>query len=219
MKKCAIIGAGEITSYDFVKPFIEKCDFVISADGGYDHLKRMGIYPDLAVGDFDSITGKIIAPKVITLPKEKDDTDTIFAAKTAIQKGYNEIYLFGMLGGRLDHTIANIQLLLFLSENNIKAFIIDLNTILTVIKNQEISISPSDNYLFSVFSLTEKSEGVTIKNAKYELSDYNLKNNFPLGVSNEFIHSQNALIKVILGALLIVINKKWFFKCSLAIAL
>ena len=208
MKKCAIIGAGEITSYDFVKPFIEKCDFIISADGGYDHLLKMSLKPELSVGDFDSAKNLPTAHEIITLPKEKDDTDTLYALKIAIDRGYRELYLFGMLGGRLDHTIANVQSLLFLAQNNVSAYIIDSKAVLTVIKDSEISFSPTKNYYFSVFSLKEKSYGVTIKNAKYEISNCQLENNFPLGISNEFLEHKPALIKVKSGELLIVLCKK-----------
>ena len=206
MKKCAIIGAGDIKSYNGIKESIITCDFIISADGGYDHLLKMGISPNLAIGDFDSIKSKPKANEIITLPKEKDETDTFSAINIALEKGFDELYLFGMLGGRLDHTIANLQALLYLSQMNKKAYIIDSDIKIIAITNGFAIIPKLDNAYFSVFSFGEIAKGVTIENAKYTLSNAEIKNNFPIGVSNEFLDN-DARVAVEDGSLLIIVCK------------
>ena len=94
-------------------------DFVIAVDGGLRYLAECGIEPDFLMGDFDSL-GEDFADTVakyrgmgkehfLQLPVVKDDTDTMAAARLGIQRGYKEFLMYGAMGGRLDHTIANIQ--------------------------------------------------------------------------------------------------------------
>ena len=117
-KSCFIFGAGEKTSL-----YETPCDgdMVIAADSGLRWLRELQIIPDYVIGDFDSLgespaeaseaTSEIISGKVVTLPCEKDTTDLYEAAETGIKKGCKSFFIYGGTGGRLDHTLANIQLL------------------------------------------------------------------------------------------------------------
>ena len=106
---CYIVGAGDCT-----ETFIPHAgDLVIAADGGIRHLTRMGITPDLFVGDFDSVSSAGNSPTVLRHPCEKDDTDMALALREGEERGYRDFRLYGALGGsRFDHSIANLQLLL-----------------------------------------------------------------------------------------------------------
>ena len=118
--KCIIVGAGD---YFGIRKKIMADDYVIAADGGYDHLVKDGIVPDLLIGDMDSINKEVNISNCKKLPVKKDDTDMIAAIKEGLQKRYTQFEIYGALGGRLDHTIANIQTLFFLKKNNASGII------------------------------------------------------------------------------------------------
>lgn len=207
MSRCVIVGAGEISSYEKAKNLLKEDDYIISADGGYEHLKKMGITPNLATGDFDSSQNVPTDTKTIVLNAEKDVTDTFYATEIAIEKGFKEIVYIGMLGGRLDHSIANIQTLNFLLDNGVTGHIYGEKTYITAIRNSRITLYPQKNKYLSVFTAGDKAEGVYIKNAKYKLDNYTLKNNYPIGVSNEFTNN-NTYIEVKNGTILIMLIEK-----------
>ncbi len=201
MKKCLIIGAGE-----FFENSLSPCkgDFVIAADGGYKHLKLSGINPDLIMGDFDSAE-KPDFENIEVFPKEKDDTDTMLAVKQGISQGYKEFHIYGGWGDA-DHTIANVQTLLYISDLGGRGYLYGKGCVLTVISDK-ITFDKDQRGRISVFSMTDKSEGVTISGLKYNIENASLKSSFPLGVSNEFTGSE-AVISVKSGKLLIVYDRK-----------
>lgn len=200
MGKCIIVAAGERCPVDIE---ISADDYVIAADAGLKYLEEDGIRCDMAVGDFDTLKYVPDHPNVIALKPEKDETDTWEAVHQGIKKGYSEFHIFCALGGRTDHSIANIQLLEYLARNGMKGFLYGKNEKVTCIRSGEIVLPAKDGGYISVFSLSEKSEGVTIEGLKYELKDGELTNAFPLGVSNEFT-GQPARIRVRNGSLLVI---------------
>lgn len=201
MKKiCYIVGAGDVPEKKII---IGDSDYIICADAGYKHMGIFSRQPDLVIGDFDSLGAVPDFENKIVLPPEKDDTDMTLAVSEGIKKGYDTFVIFGGLGGeRMDHSIANIQLLHFICEKGCIGFLVNGSRIFTAIKNRKASFSNECEGYISVFSLTDKSDGVTIKNLKYELSDYTMKNSAVLGVSNEFI-GEKAEIEVKNGVLLL----------------
>ncbi len=205
MEKCFIVGAGDFFGLDIMP---EKNDFVIAADAGYDYLLQSGVKPDLVIGDFDSRDGKIPSEKnVITLPVMKDDTDIAAAFKEGWKRGYREFHIFGSMGGsRFAHTVANVQLISNIAEMGGKAWLYGGNEITTAIHNSCISFGKENEGYISIFSMSDVSEGVTIKGLKYTLDDYELKNTIALGVSNEFI-GEDSEISVKKGTLLVVCQK------------
>lgn len=120
--------------------------------------------------------------------------------------GYNEFHLYGCLGKRIEHSIANIGVLSYLKDNNTNGYLIDQKKIIRVIKNEKIVFDDTYKGYISIFSLYTKSSGVTLKNLKYELNDYELNENFPLGIDNEFI-GKNSSVEVKDGKLLVIYNK------------
>ncbi len=200
MGKCIIVAAGERCPVDIE---ISADDYVIAADAGLKYLEEDGIRCDMAVGDFDTLKYVPDHPNVIALKPEKDETDTWEAVHQGIKKGYSEFHIFCALGGRTDHSIANIQLLEYLARNGMKGILYGKNERLTCIRSGEIVLPAKNGGYISVFSLSENSEGVTIEGLKYELKDGELTNAFPLGVSNEFT-GQPARISVRNGSLLVI---------------
>ena len=207
MKRCVVIGAVEL---DFpAENLIRDTDFVICADKGWLNAKKHGIKPDMIVGDFDSSPYPENTDADITvLPVVKDDTDTFHIAKYVVENGFTDVLLLGLIGGkRIEHTIANIQTLVFFARNRINATAMDRYSSLMVIKDGSITVPDMPDKFFSLFSMGEKAEGVSIKGAKYPLSDYTLTNSFPIGISNEFI-GENVDITVKNGSILLIVTQK-----------
>ncbi len=180
-------------------------DLLIAVDAGYMHLKRIGIEPDVILGDFDSME----APEnknIIRYPVMKDDTDTMLAVKLGFEKGFTDFEIYGALGGeRTDHTIANFQTLGFIAENGGKGTLAGGNESFTVIKNSEVTLDGVGDG-FSIFAFGGVASGVSEKGSLYELDRVELSPYFPLGVSNKFI-GKPVNIKVENGCLLIVTRK------------
>ncbi len=208
MKKCIIFGALKINTEAF-DININENDIVIAADKGLETLKELNIKPDYIIGDFDSLGYIPDGNNIIKHPKIKDDTDTMLCIKTALNMGYKFFEIYGCIGGRLDHTIANIQSASFIAENNGVAVFFDTEseTALTVIKNNSIDFSSDCKGNISVFSVCDKSVGVNEKGLLYELSDAVLTYDFPLGVSNEFI-GKSSSISVEKGKICIIWDNK-----------
>lgn len=207
MKKCIII-----TSYieGDLKHLIGdfKPDLILCADGGYDHAKSAGIIPDLLIGDLDSIrTSQDTEIEKIIYPCEKDDTDTGICLSTALEYGCRDILILGGLGGRLDHTISNIELITGKINQADSIMIKDMRNSCIVIKDSSITLKKQDNQFISVFSMTENSYGVSESGVKYSLDRATLPFGSTLGTSNEYV-DDTATISVENGILLIVLSDK-----------
>ncbi len=208
MSICYVIGAAPFNPAFFRMP--EENDYVICADGGYDSLLSLGLCPDLVVGDFDSsaVKAQNCLCEVVRLLPEKDDTDMLSAVKIALSRGWNEFYFYGGLGGlRLDHTIANIQLLSYLLDHRARGTFFDGKTMVTMIENGKLILPRDDSCYFSVFSFTGSCPDVTLKGVKYPLEHAVITSSFPIGVSNE-ITAPEAEISNREGKLLVMLAPK-----------
>ncbi len=214
-KTCILVCAGEMHSEDRAKieKYVLEGSYLIAVDGGADYCREIGLGADLYLGDFDSVSetelknlSGNVHTEILTLPREKDDTDTLAALKVGMEKGYKEFYIFGGLGGRLDHTIANIQCLLFLRRNGYKGYMFKGDEKLFVLKNETVSFGAEEKGIFSLFSLNGSANGVDISGMKYNLENGVITNDFPIGVSNEFI-GERATVTVREGELLVVVNE------------
>lgn len=180
-------------------------DFVLCADGGYAHAIAAGLSPDLVIGDCDS--GVDIPPALLArVPVEKDDTDTMLCMRYAIAHGYQHCLIIGGIGGRLDHTFANIQTLAFALRHGIHAQMRDAYERVWLLEHAEAILQPRNGHTFSIFSYTERCTGVHEHGVKYPLKDATLTQHFPLGVSNRITGPQ-ACISVQEGILLIMQSK------------
>lgn len=206
MKTCYIIGAGECGKIEIKKG---ADDIVICADGGLAYAEKYGVKPDLTLGDFDSFGRIPYMENIIVHPTEKDETDTHLAVKCALEKGYKNFVMYAMLGGRLDHTYANTQILSYLSEKDAKAVLIGKDCNVTMVKNGKIEFSKDEKGTISVFSFSPESRGVTIKGLKYEAENITVSSSYPIGVSNEFI-GKDAFVSVDDGKLLIIQNSLFY---------
>ena len=200
--ECYIIGAGDFFG---LREAPDDSDYVIAADAGFLRCREAGLIPDIVLGDFDSLGEMPEHPNVLQLPVEKDDTDTMFAIKTALGKGYRRFYIYGGLGGsRPDHTVANLQSLVYLAKNGSRGWLFGRDYVWTVIRNGSVKLNGTGPV--AVFCPDGVASGVCLRGLKYELSDAELRSDFPLGVSNCI--DGEAEISVREGTLLIMYSLK-----------
>lgn len=183
-------------------------DYIICADGGYELAVSQGIVPDLVIGDSDSgamsnITGA--NTEFIHFPTEKDESDTFLCIKHALSLECDEIVITGGIGGRLDHTISNIQTLACFANTSQRISVIDDKNYFTVIENSQITLSGNIDMSVSIFSLTDTCTGVSTAGLYYPLDNAVLKSTYPVGLSNKFTGC-SASIEVKKGKLLIVMS-------------
>lgn len=196
---CFIFGAGPF--YGLVET-PKPGDRVLAADGGYRHCLAVGLQPDLLLGDFDSLDDLPPELESKKFPVEKDDTDTMLAIKLGLDLGHRIFHLYGGTGGRMDHTLANLQALAYLAQEGARGYLYDEGYVFTAIKDDRLSLSPRKEGIFSVFCLGSEAHGVSIRGAQYPLDRAPLSPFFPLGVSNHF-QGQPVEIEVEDGCLLI----------------
>lgn len=187
-KLCIIFGAGDVfpPTAERRKNTFDKNTLVIAADGGYEKATRLGLEPDVAIGDFDS--GE--CPRhtdafVIKLNRDKDDTDMLAAVKVGLRRECKTFAIYGGVGGRLDHTAANFAVLKYLNGFDARGFLVDEHCIATVVTDGKFILPKNARGTVSVLAYGGDAEGVCIKGLKYELKDALLTPDFPIGVSNE----------------------------------
>lgn len=183
MKTAWLAGGGDFYAEGFTP---DKDDTVIAVDAGYAQLKAMGIEPDLVVGDFDSLKFVPDHPNIEQHPPVKDDTDTMLAVKKGIELGCERFMIFGGTGGRIAHTLGNIQTLCFIAEQGLAGYMVDRNYIFTAINNSTLRFSSRHSGYISLLPWGAKEAEASIKGLKYELERAPLPHNRPLGISNEF---------------------------------
>lgn len=210
--KCIIIGAGDLTMGELS---VQEEDFVIAVDGGLSYCGILEVEPDLILGDFDSVSEQEklaiealqaeIPDRIVELPVEKDDTDMLAALKHGLALGYRDFRIYAGTGGRFDHTLANIQCLLYLKNHDATGYLVDGTGMILVLQNEAVHLNKKLEGTMSLFALGKEAKGVTIQGMKYTLEDYTLTNDYPIGISNEFI-GEEACISVEDGELVCMIS-------------
>ena len=162
MKRCFIFAAG---TYYGLRERPQTGDLVLAADAGYLACRQAGITPDLLLGDFDSMDQPADFDHVCRVPVEKDDTDTMLAVKTGLEQGCGEFYIYGGTGGRrLDHTLANLQTLLYLRRHGARGYLYDNDFVWTAVENETITVEQTVEWgLLSVFCLGAPASGIDEK--------------------------------------------------------
>ena len=206
MRRCVIVGGASIGDYRTVGAMLRQDDYVIYCDCGLRHMDGLGAEPDLIVGDFDSYSNPEMGTETIVLPCEKDDTDTVFAVKEAIKRGFEDFLLVGVVGERLDHTLGNVSILLMLdSEGKVGTIIDDYSEMEIVSDRCEMPCIIDDSYVyFSLINISGTARGVTIRGAKYPLENAEITCEYQYGVSNEVLPGSTAEVSVGEGRLLLV---------------
>lgn len=205
MNLCHLIGAMKGT----VKPELTPGDMLLGVDGGLVQIQQWGLTPHHIVGDFDSLGYVPQGEDISLLPVRKDLTDMEFALHYGLEQGFRHFLLQGGLGGRLDHSYANLQLLHQLEKKGGRGILLGDGHNAMVISAGKVVFPPEFHGYCSVFALTPQAKGVDLSGLSYEGGGYTLKNDTPLGVSNEFIQGKSAQISVAEGALLVIWHGVW----------
>lgn len=204
VSKCVLLCASPYVDKEYVKSQIFSGDFIICADGGYDLAKSINLQPNIVIGDFDSAVSKDIIGDVIKLPVKKDDTDTMVCLKYALEKGYKDILILGGTGARLDHTIANLTALKYVCRNGGRA-VLDDEAAQIIYTESVLEINNKNGATVSIFPFGCEKATVTLTGFEYEVKNFTMTSDFPIGVSN--ISKENATVNIHSGGVIIIINK------------
>ena len=181
-------------------------DLIVAADSGLLHAASLGLSPSIVVGDYDSLGQTPRAEpgvEVITVPAEKDETDTQLAVRIALSRGADEIHIVGGLSGRLDHTLSNLAILEELAGQRIPAIIEDGQNRVRLLRNDSTILPRSAYSYVSLLALDPLVRGVEIDGVKYPLKGEKLTRSLGYAISNE-ITGNCCFIAVRRGTLLIV---------------
>ena len=203
MRRCVIVGGADINNYGFIREKLCADDYVVFCDSGLKHLEYLHAKPSLIVGDFDSHDNPRLDTETIVLPREKDDTDTVYAVKEAIKRGFDDFLLIGVVGARLDHTLGNVSILLYLDSLGKKGCIIDDYSEMEIVSERPVSICDEYSF-FSLLNITGCAKGITINGAKYPLADAEISCEYQYGISNEVLPGEKAVVSVKCGKLLLI---------------
>lgn len=202
--KALIFSGGDFVSVpEYLN--INEYDITLCCDGGYISAKDSGITPDIFVGDFDSVPRDLVdCPEITRLYPVKDMTDTQEAIDVAVARGADEITILGALGGRIDHTLANIHLLKYAKEKGAVCTIADTDTYISLVTDNA-KIYKKDGFCLSLIPLTD-CFGVSISGVYYPLDNADMPVGNPYGISNEFTED-TAHISLVTGELLVILAK------------
>lgn len=193
-KIAALMLNGDYKDREFYTEKLKNYSYIVCADGASNNIYAMEITPNLLVGDFDSIDSDIFSfyknkgVEILKFPPEKDYTDSQLALYELIERGYEEIHIYGSFGSRIDHTLGNIGLIYDGFEKNVSIILIDENTKIVGIKEGLNIINYESDKIFSILAFFGNIEGISIKNAKYTLENFDFRCGLPRGISNEFLN-------------------------------
>ena len=181
--------------------------YILCADSGLHLAEKLGLQPDLVLGDFDSLGAVPESLPHMTVPVEKDDTDTMLAARVALEKGFRDIRIYGAFGGRLDHTVANLQTLEFLRDAGADAVLVGTGNLAFLMQSGETRRIPRrEGWTLSLFAWSPECRAVSAEGGYYPLKNGVLTRDFPLGVSNR-ITAEEAEITCGIGTLLVICSR------------
>ena len=202
-----IVGGAAIGRYEEIRKYLRPGDYYIFCDNGLRHLEYLGVEPDLIIGDFDSHAVPELPVETIFLPREKDDTDSVYAVREALKRGFVEFLLIGVVGERIDHSLGNLSILLKLDSLGMRGLIVDDYSEMEIVSRRAAEIGPEFPF-FSVLNISGVARGITIENAKFPLRDGKIDCEYQYGVSNEPLPGMTAVVRVAEGKLLLVRDRR-----------
>lgn len=203
-----VFSGGEIGSYEVVAKKILPCDFIVCADSGYLHAKRLGVKPHAVLGDFDSVRRcDVVCDCIVDFPPKKDLTDTELCIRYAIEQGCSEILLLGATGGRIDHELANLFLLKVMMDEGVTGYIFDGISETWLVSDKIVFDDGEAGDLLSVLPIAPQVTGITTEGLEYPLKEATLQFGPALGISNVFLGSR-AAVRVAEGLILVVRTRK-----------
>lgn len=173
--KAVVFAGADIKDYGFCGKYLNS-DLFVCCDSGMRHAKHLGVIPDCIVGDFDSTdkeTFQYFKEKnvpVKTFPAHKDENDTLLGIEAAIELGADEIIIIGGIGSRMDHTLANCNLLYYALKKGIKASMANENNEIYVV-DKKIELYGSKGDLVSFIPMSMEVKEINTVNLEYPLND------------------------------------------------
>ena len=211
--RCVIVGGAGIGNYGRARGYLKDDDYIIYCDSGLRHMDSLGALPSLIIGDWDSYDDPHMDVETITLPVAKDDTDTVYAMREGIERGFSEFLIIGAVGARLDHTLVNVYILSALENRGCHGLIVDDYSEMELVsswadKAGEVHpgrASVDDRYpFFSLVALEGDANGVTIQNAKFNITNAVIGPDYQYATSDEVLPGKTAEITVEDGRLLLI---------------
>lgn len=188
MKRCVILGAAPVKEPGELTALLRPDDWFIAADGGLALAQALGVRPAVLVADFDSGREPAAGPiEIHRLPVEKDWTDTMAATMLALERGYRNFLLLGCIGGRFDHTMANLATMQYIVSRGGQVMMADTCNRIQLLGPGDYEIQPMNGWKLSLFPFGGKASGITLRQVKYPLTDAVLNPEDSIGVSNEFL--------------------------------
>lgn len=214
-KTACLVLNGQLDDYDHIREVMNynTYELIIAVDGGANHLYRLGIMPNYILGDLDSIEDDIReyyeASDVVfkKFPTKKDETDAELAVWLVEEVGLLGIDIYAALGGRIDHELANIQLLYYILGRGMYPRIISEHEEIYILKNDEMTLKGNIGDIVSILPIRGDARGITLVNMEYSVEELDLKYSVTRGISNVMV-AQDAYINVRDGCLLVIKNIK-----------
>lgn len=214
-KTACLVLNGQLDDYDYIREVMNynTYELIIAVDGGANHLYRLGIMPNYILGDLDSIEDDIReyyeASDVVfkKFPTKKDETDTELSVWLVEEVGLLGIDIYAALGGRIDHELANIQLLYYILDRGMYPRIISEHEEIYILKNDEMTLKGNIGDIVSILPIRGDARGITLVNMEYSVEELDLKYSVTRGISNVMV-AQDAYINVRDGCLLVIKNIK-----------
>lgn len=205
-RKCVIVAGAGICNYDLIKKYLCEDDYFIYCDSGLKHMDKLGYDANLIVGDFDSHENPEFDTETIVLTVAKDDTDSSFAAKEAVKRGFRKFILIGVIGARIDHSIGNLSILLRLHQQGCDAIALDDYSEISVISKKTgiATVDWNDFEYYSVLSVFGNIGDIYERNSKFPMIGGNIYPDDQFGISNEALTGETAEVEVRKGTALIV---------------
>lgn len=201
--KCIIVSGAPDDDYDFLKTRLNCDAYVIAADSGYIKCMKAGVKPDLIIGDFDSSKYPEFEAEIIKLQPEKDFTDTFTCVRKAVSLGFSEIELLCAIGNRADHNYANMLCLDYCRKNHVHCTIVNRYNKMQL-ADSEIILDNREYEYFSVYAFLGAVNGLSIKDAYYELDNIDLMPYEQFTQSNCFKGDKPVKISVKNGIILLI---------------
>lgn len=218
-ERCVVVGGADIGDYARIRRYLRENDYVIYCDCGLRHSEGLGAQPSLIVGDFDSHDNPHLEIETIVLPVAKDDTDTVYAVREGLRRGFTDFLLLGVFGARMDHTLVNAYILFDLESRGCTALAVDdysefsvisgdpdMNTGMNTGSERNRAEITEDYPYFSLLNMTGRAEGVTIRGAKFGLENGTITSNYQYATSNEVLPGETAAVTIRDGKLLLIKN-------------
>lgn len=192
MGACALVAACDFNEDHFMRSFKQRLfEKVFALDAGFAHLENLGLKPDEVIGDFDSLGYVPAGENVSVHPVKKDKSDLELGFDAAHAQGFKAAYVYGAIGGRLDHSVANLQMCARFAESGMDVQLIGISDVVKVLVGPATYVLPARGTgTVSVFSACDESKGVTERGMEYALEGATLTNRTTLGLSNELVGTQ-----------------------------